>query len=74
MVVSHDAIEAESTAHVRRAGPADLATIRGVLARALAPDPLMDWIFGGHPRRGAPVAPLLSGRAEANAVAGTVGM
>jgi GNAT superfamily N-acetyltransferase len=72
MVVSHDAIEDESTAHVRRAGPADLATIRGVLARALAPDPLMDWIFGGHPRREAAVAAFLWDPVEAYTVAGTV--
>lgn len=58
--------------HVRRARPADLPAARSVLARALAPDPLMDWIFAGHPHREAAVAAFLWAPVEAYVVAGTV--
>lgn len=67
-MVGHDANEP----HIRRAMPADLPVIRAVLARALAPDPLMDWIFGPHRRREAAVAAFLWGPVEAYTAAGTV--
>ena len=65
MVLPHD------PPRVLRARPADLPAVRSVLARALAPDPLMDWIFGSHPRREAAVAAFLWGAVEAYALAGT---
>ncbi|MGW6128945.1 GNAT family N-acetyltransferase [Cellulomonas sp. NPDC055163] len=57
---------------VRRAGPADLPAARSVLARGLAPDPLMDWVFAGHPHREAAVAAFLWAPVETYVVAGTV--
>ncbi|WP_315096682.1 GNAT family N-acetyltransferase [uncultured Cellulomonas sp.] len=67
-MVAHDA---GGTVDVRRAAPADLAAARSVLARALAPDPLMDWIFGSHPHRDAAVAAFLWAPIEAYVLAGT---
>ena len=64
--------ERGAAVHVRRAHHDDLPAIRPVLARALAADPLMDWIFGPHPRREAAVAAFLWGPVEAYALAGTV--
>lgn len=57
---------------VRRAEPADLPAARSVLARALAPDPLMDWIFRAHPQREAAVAAFLWPAIEDYVLAGTV--
>ncbi|KQY43865.1 GNAT family N-acetyltransferase [Cellulomonas sp. Root137] len=68
----HGPNEPDATAHVRRALPTDLPAIRAVLARALAPDPLMDWIFGPHPRREAAVAAFLWAPVEAYTHAGSV--
>jgi ribosomal protein S18 acetylase RimI-like enzyme len=56
---------------VRRARPAELPASRSVLARALAADPLMDWIFGAHPHREAAVAAFLSSGIEGYVLAGT---
>lgn len=56
---------------VRRAQPADLPAVRAVLARALAADPLMGWIFGDHPRREAAVAAFLWAPIETYTLAGT---
>ncbi|WP_258725154.1 GNAT family N-acetyltransferase [Cellulomonas sp. NS3] len=69
--VGREATTADAV-RVRRAGPADLPATRSVLARALAPDPLMDWIFAGHPHREAAVAAFLWAPIEAYVVAGTV--
>ncbi|WP_421741618.1 GNAT family N-acetyltransferase [Cellulomonas sp.] len=68
----HGANEPETSMLVRRARPADLPAIRAVLARALAADPLMDWIFGRHRHREAAVAAFLWGPVEAYTHAGTV--
>lgn len=57
---------------VRRAEPVDLPAARSVLARALAPDPLMDWIFGAHPQREAAVAAFLWPAIEDYVLAGTL--
>ncbi|WP_456788818.1 GNAT family N-acetyltransferase [Cellulomonas sp. P5_C5] len=56
---------------VRPAVPADLPAVRSVLARALARDPLMDWIFGDHPHREAAVATFLWAPVETYTLAGT---
>ena len=64
----HDAVPVQ----VRRAQPADLPAIRSVLALVLlAHDPLMDWIFGAHPRREEAVAAFLWAPIESYTVAGT---
>ena len=62
---------AVQTTEVRCARPVDLPAARSVLARALAPDPLMDWIFGAHPQREEAVAAFLWGAVEAYVLAGT---
>ncbi|NUU19708.1 GNAT family N-acetyltransferase [Cellulomonas humilata] len=69
MVVSDGARGTPS--HVRPARATDLPATRAVLARALAHDPLMDWIFGSHPRREAVVAAFLWAPIEAYTLAGT---
>lgn len=56
---------------IRRAEPRDLPAVRTVLARALADDPLMDWIFGVTDNRPGAVAVFLSAAIERYVVAGT---
>ncbi len=56
---------------VRLAQPADLPAARTVLARALAHDPLMDWIFGLRADRSAAVAAFLWAGVEGYVLAGT---
>lgn len=74
MVAAQDADDDVRTVEgvrIRRAGPADLPATRTVLARALAHDPLMDWIFGLRADRSAAVAAFLWGPVERYVVAGT---
>lgn len=73
MVVAQNASD-ETTAtgvRVRRAEPADLPAARTVLARALAHDPLMDWIFGLRADRSAAVSAFLWAGVEGYVLAGT---
>src|SRR3954451_15160224 len=56
---------------IRRAEPRDLPAVRTVLARALADDPLMDWIFAATENRPAAVAVFLSAAVERYVLAGT---
>ena len=56
---------------IRRAEPRDLPAVRTVLARALADDPLMDWIFAATENRPAAVAVFLSGAIERYVLVGT---
>lgn len=73
MVVAQDAdgdVATVEGAQIRRARPADLAATRTVLARALAHDPLMDWIFGLRADRSAAVAAFLWGAIEEYVLAG----
>lgn len=72
-MVAQDAWNETATTgvRVRRADAADLTATRTVLARALAHDPLMDWIFGLRADRSAAVAAFLWAGVEEYVVAGT---
>jgi GNAT superfamily N-acetyltransferase len=59
------------TVEIRRAQPRDLPAVRTVLARALADDPLMDWIFGTIPHRPSALALFLWQAIERYVLAGT---